>query len=158
MAAPGRKPKPTKLHIINGNPSKKNLDTNEPKPKPIKPSCPRWLHPIAKKEWRRLAKDLERIGLLTVIDRIAFANLCQAYARMIENEKIISEQMKYMKTNSYETEKGARCLIPQVSASLRYQQLIKAFCAEFGLTPSSRSRIQLPGQEEDDEFSNFLDS
>ena len=38
--------------------------------------------------------------------------------------------------------------LPQVSMAQRYLALVKAFCSEFGLTPSSRSRMTLPGQAE----------
>jgi phage terminase small subunit len=42
-----------------------NKIKNEPKPKQIAPKCPSWLEPDAKKEWRRLSKELESMGLLT---------------------------------------------------------------------------------------------
>ena len=50
MATRGRKPKPTHLKVLAGNPGKRPLPKNEPKPKPIAPRCPQWLDPIARKE------------------------------------------------------------------------------------------------------------
>jgi hypothetical protein len=35
-------------------------------------------------------------------------------------------------------------------------QLIRAFCTEFGMTPSSRGRIQVPEQSKKDEAEDFL--
>ena len=58
MTIKGRKPKPTKLHILNGNPSRLDLEEkikNEPIPQSIAPECPDWLLDEAKKEWNRLA-------------------------------------------------------------------------------------------------------
>jgi len=82
MTIPGRKPKPTKLKIIEGNPGKRPLNENEPIPQSIAPECPDWLSDDAKKEWKRLAPELERLGLLTVLDMAAFAGYCQSYAKL----------------------------------------------------------------------------
>jgi phage terminase small subunit len=37
----------------------------------------------------------------------------------------------------------------------QYLQVIRAFCVEFGLTPSSRARMVLPKDDEDDEENDF---
>ena len=47
MASP--KPKPTKLKILEGNPGKRPLNLNEPKPKQVVPKCPDWLMDDARK-------------------------------------------------------------------------------------------------------------
>lgn len=63
MATRGRKPKPTAMKELEGNPGKHPLNTSEPKPNKKAPACPKWLEPEAKKEWRRLAKQMEAIGI-----------------------------------------------------------------------------------------------
>ena len=50
-------------------------------PKGKLPRRPEWLEEDAKKEWKRLGKVLAEMGMLTEIDRAAFAGYCQAYAR-----------------------------------------------------------------------------
>lgn len=45
----GRKNTPTQLKVLNGNPGKRPLNQNEPKPKPVMPECPSWLNGYAKK-------------------------------------------------------------------------------------------------------------
>lgn len=60
MATRGRKPKPTAMKELEGNPGKHPLNTSEPKPNKKAPACPKWLEPEAKKEWRRLAKQMLR--------------------------------------------------------------------------------------------------
>ena len=52
MALKGRKPKPTAIKILEGNPRKRKLNTKEPRPKKIAPKCPVWLDVEAKREWR----------------------------------------------------------------------------------------------------------
>ena len=44
----GRKPKPTALKKLEGNPGKRKLNTKEPVPDKGMPDCPKWLLPEAK--------------------------------------------------------------------------------------------------------------
>jgi P27 family predicted phage terminase small subunit len=54
----------------------------------------------------------------------------------------------------YENKAGAVNVIarPEVNIATKYAQLVKSFCAEFGLTPSSRCRLLLPKDKEADQF------
>jgi len=56
MAA-GRKRKPTVLKVLEGNPGKRPLNKNGPKPKPVAPKTPKHLNSVAKKEWKRVAAE-----------------------------------------------------------------------------------------------------
>ena len=47
----GRKPKPTAVKKLEGNPGKRKLNTKEPNPGKGMPDCPAWLLPEAKTEW-----------------------------------------------------------------------------------------------------------
>ena len=136
MAQRGRKPKPTALKTLEGNPGKRQLNVNEPKPLAKAPSCPKWLDPEAKKEWKRLSKKMEQIGILTEIDMAAFAGYCQAYARWKAAEEFISKHGSIVKTPS-----GYWQQVPQVSIAQQYMKAMQKFAEQFGLTPASRSRI-----------------
>lgn len=136
MAQRGRKPKPTAVKILEGNPGKRKLDMGEPRPEKKAPRCPAWLEDEAKKEWKRMAKQLEQLGILTEIDMAAFAGYCQAYARWKEAEEYISENGMIMKAPS-----GYCQQVPQVSIAQTYLKIMNRFCEQFGLTPSARSRI-----------------
>ena len=146
MATRGRKPKPTAMKELEGNPGKHPLNTSEPKPNKKAPACPKWLEPEAKKEWRRLAKQMEAIGILTEVDMAAFAGYCQAYARWKEAEEFISRHGTIVKTPS-----GYWQQVPQVSIAQTYLKIMHKFCEQFGLTPSARSRIiaDKAGENED---------
>ena len=136
MAQRGRKPKPTALKELEGNPGKRQLNINEPKPLAKAPSCPKWLDPEAKKEWKRLSKKMEQIGILTEIDMAAFAGYCQAYARWKAAEEFISKHGSIVKTPS-----GYWQQVPQVSIAQQYMKAMQKFAEQFGLTPAARSRI-----------------
>ena len=116
----GRKPKPTAVKKLEGNPGKRKLNTKEPMPGKGMPDCPKWLLPEAKEEWNRLCEKLNQMGVLTEIDRAAFAAYCQSYARWKEAQEHINSEGA-----TYETEK----------------RLMMSAASEFGLTPSARSRI-----------------
>ena len=136
MATRGRKPTPTAIKELEGNPGKRKLNDKEPRPEKKAPSCPKWLEPEAKKEWRRLAKKMELMGVLTEVDMAAFAGYCQAYARWREAEEFLSQHGTIFKTPS-----GYVQQVPQVSIAMQNLKIMQSFCAEFGLTPSSRARL-----------------
>lgn len=136
MAARGRKPIPTAVKMLEGNPGKRNLNVKEPQPAKKAPRCPVWLEDEAKKEWKRMAKQLEQLGILTDIDMAAFAGYCQAYARWKEAEEFITQHGTIVKTPS-----GYWQQVPQVSIAQTYLKIMNKFCEQFGLTPSARSRL-----------------
>lgn len=136
LAQSGRKSKPTAVKVLEGNPGKRSLNTQEPKPVKKAPRCPFWLEDEAKKEWKRMAKQLEQLGILTEIDMAAFAGYCQAYARWKEAEEFITQHGTIVKTPS-----GYWQQVPQVSIAQTYLKIMNRFCEQFGLTPSARSRI-----------------
>ena len=136
MATRGRKPKPTALKILEGNPGKRPINENEPIPPKGTVKCPTWLEPEAKKEWKRLAPSLEAMGVLTQADLTAFAGYCQAYARWKEAEEFLTKHGSLVKTpNGYWQQ------VPQVSIAQSNLKIMMNIAAQFGLTPSARSRI-----------------
>lgn len=86
----GRPPKPTHLKVLEGNPGKRALNKNEPRPQAKIPSCPKHLDKEAKVEWKRISKQLLLLGLLTEVDRAALAAYCQAWSRWIYAEEKIN--------------------------------------------------------------------
>lgn len=136
MAQRGRKPKPTALKVLEGNPGKRPLNGAEPAPAHKAPRCPSWLEAEAKREWKRMGRILEQMGLLTEMDMAAFAGYCQAYARWKEAEEFISQHGTMVRTPN-----GYLQQVPQVSIAQTNMKIMLRFCEQFGLTPSARSRI-----------------
>ncbi len=155
MATKGRKPLPTALKILEGDRGKGRRPINEHEPTPPKGviKCPSWLLPEAKKEWKRLAPSLEAMGVLTIWDIESFSAYCQAYARWKEAEEFITQHGTIVKTPS-----GYWQQVPQVSIAQTYLKIMNKIAEQFGLTPSSRSRI-IAGAGEDpsrDEMEELL--
>jgi len=148
----GRPKKPTELKILEGNPGKRPIDINEVKPEKGIPTCPKWLHKYAKQEWNELAEKLKKLGLLTEIDKAAFAGYCQSYARWRESEEFL-ETVEMVK----ETESGYLQQSPYVSISHKNLQLMGTYLSKFGLSPSDRAGLVIDkGSEEKGGFEGLL--
>ena len=115
----GRKPKPTALKKLEGNPGKRKLNTKEPMPGKGMPDCPKWLLPEAKMEWERLCVKLSEMGVLTEIDMAAFAAYCQSYARWKEAQEHIDSE-----GSIFETDKGYQQQTPWVGIANTNQKLM----------------------------------
>ena len=154
MSGPPRKP--TKLKELEGNPSKRTLNKFEPQPKVEIPLCPVHLCSEARAEWKRIIPELERLGLISKVDRAALAAYCQAYGRWVKAEKALKAiEDKFKNTNAggglcYQTPKGYWVMQPLVGVANKSLEQMHKFLIEFGMTPASRSRISVnaPGSED----------
>jgi len=155
----GRPRKPTELHVLNGNPSKKkDLGKNEPKPAPVvsAPKPPSWMNADGKKMWKRQVPGLQRVGLLTEADLESFIVLCQSYGEWVEAEKDMKKNGKYC---IYTNKAGAENEIerPVVRVADKAYARYKSMCTEFGITPASRTRIEIkPAEQEQDPMEMLL--
>ena len=144
MATRGRKPKPTKLRVVGGNAGKRALNKKEPKPEAHLPDPPDFLSEEALEEWQRVAAEMYDLGLLSKIDRAAFAAYCQAYGRWRQAEEALGKLAAKDKTASglmIKTKNGNAIQNPLVGTANRAMADAMRLAAEFGMTPSSRSRI-----------------
>lgn len=142
----GRKPKPTALRIVQGNPGKRSLPKAEAKPQVGLPNPPEHLTAEAKREWWRMGRRLVRLGLMTEIDKAALAVYSQAWARWAETEAKIREVDALMPGAQFNKER--RHFVKQAAEAMRD---LMRYLVEFGMTPSSRSRVHAskPAEETD---------
>lgn len=153
MGRRGSPPKSTHLKLLAGT-FRKDRAKHHPQPQasPEVPTPPAFLGKTAKNEWRRVAPELHRLGLLTQLDRASFAAYCASYGRWVELEKIVTAQgMTFM------TKRGVVYKRPEVTMAQKECALMRQFALEFGLTPTSRSRIEVPEPPKpDDDDWEFL--
>jgi P27 family predicted phage terminase small subunit len=154
-----RRPKPTHLKLVQGNPGRRPLNQNEPQPRRKMPSPPPELNDDAKREWRRVAKDLHSLGLLTWIDRAAMSAYCQAYGRWIVAERAVSEMAKRdLLTHGLmiKTTNGNAVQNPLIGTANKAMHAMMRYASEFGMTPSARSRLSSPtGADKTNPFAEF---
>ncbi len=157
---PGPAPKPTFLKILEGNLGKRPLNENEPKPKRTIPSCPKHIDSIAKKRWKELSKFLFDLGLLTEIDGDALGAYCQLYADWVRLENEIREDKSDIQLKHTIDAAGNEFLEmkpnPRIVMKRETLKLMKSFLAEFGMTPSSRSRIGVQPKGKKDDLEEML--
>lgn len=133
---PGPKKKPTALSIIQGNPGKRSLNKNEPKPKAGAPRCPVSLSDDAKKHWRTIVKQLAAAKIMTKLDSDALALYCEAYARWNDANQHLQKFGIVVKSPQ-----GWPIQSPYLSISNRAFDQMKSMLGEFGMTPASRTKI-----------------
>jgi len=151
----GRKPKPTALKTLEGNPGKRRINDREPEAPHAVPDCPEHLDDVARAEWFRTAKVLMDMGLLTLADRAALAAYCVAYSRWVHAEQQVKKYGTVVKSPT----KGFPMKSPYLTVADQAMESMRKLMVEFGLTPSSRSRIKLPdGAVKADEFELFLEA
>lgn len=71
----GRRPKPTHLKVVTGNPGKRKLNDQEPKPPREVPSPPEHLTDWGKMAWVKVSLLLDGMGVLTTADSLALERL-----------------------------------------------------------------------------------
>jgi P27 family predicted phage terminase small subunit len=136
----GRKPTPSRLHELRGDPGKRHRSRDsEPRPDALEkaPRPPAHLNRRAAAEWRRIVKELVALRLIAKIDHASLAAYCSAYATYIEAD----ERLKSENWTTTTARGGSR---PNPLFKIRDDALknVQKFAGEFGLTPSSRSRVK----------------
>lgn len=150
---PGRRPKPTAIHILNGNPSdlsRAELEAKSSwKPKVGFPEMPKTLPKNAQREWRRMCNILfHQRGVLTVADGKALAGYCSAWAMWEDAQECINRDGSYIRVMILDKRTGELVLgdlkvNPAVLVQLKALQGMRQFAIEFGMTPASRTKIHV---------------
>jgi P27 family predicted phage terminase small subunit len=148
----GRRPKPTRLKVLTGNPGKRPLNEGEPRPEIAIPDCPEELGETARREWNRLVGELASLKLLTNFDRAALAAYCGAYALWAQATEAIQKYGVMIKSPS-----GYPVQSPYVSVANRQAEIMMRIASEFGFTPASRSRISTHPKAEPTLFDRLED-
>jgi P27 family predicted phage terminase small subunit len=132
----GPAPKPTAIKRLEGNPGKRKLNEAEPTPKQGVPECPDHLDKVARIEWERLTTILVDMRVLTEADYIALGSLCQAYSTLMNAQKQMNKTGILYKSKSGYIQQS-----PLLGIIHTQTTIVNNLLREFGLTPSSRTRV-----------------
>jgi P27 family predicted phage terminase small subunit len=146
----GRKPVPTALKIVRGNPGGRPLPVNEPTPQGDA-QMPEWLSPAAAKHWPMVAKQLRDAGVLTSLDSAALALYCEAFSRWMHANEQIAKFGPVVKAPS-----GFPVQSPFLAITNKAHEQMTKLLIEFGMTPSSRSRVTKAPSGEQDQYAGFV--
>ena len=137
----GRKPTPTAILKARGSWRAKTRK-REPNPDKGRPRVPSFLKGTAKTEWLKLVEMLERMSILTKIDGNALARYCRLWQRWREAEEFLRKKG----SDQYEVKDGKGRVVsyrmyPMAKSAATLAVELRRLEQEFGLTPSSRTRI-----------------
>jgi P27 family predicted phage terminase small subunit len=147
----GRKPKPTALKLLEGNPGKRAINRAEPKPRVVLPKPPEHLSDEEKNKWNLTVRELHPLGLVTTIDKDALAMYCVIFMRWVKAEKMVRDKGEIIKTAA-----GNIIQNPYLSIANRALEQLNKLGAEFGMTPSSRSRVKVDAADPERELEWML--
>lgn len=132
----GRRPKPTALKLAQGVPGHRALPQGEPQPE-RGAYPPAWLqNKVALDYWNVIAPQLDEIGVLTRIDAVSLALLCDCVARYKKARAAVEKHGLTMVTH-----RGALVERPEVRTMDRAHDRMLKILLEFGGTPASRARV-----------------
>lgn len=152
MGLRGPLPAADNVRHLRGTPDRRANPGKPLKAAPKRPNPPTWLGREAKAEWRRIVPELDKLGILAVVDRAVIATYCDAWQRWTEARQLIDDNGLAV----LNPERGwVKNPVWQVyrDAAATLQSLAK----ELGVSPATRLRMTLPEQDADDDGAGLLD-
>lgn len=158
----GRKPKPLKRQISEGDTRKKGVRklkqalAAEPKATRGLPDCPRHLKGRARAAWAFWREELIDMKLDCRPDAMMLEGACVGYARAVQADLIVAKEGPICIVESLDSQTKNPILKlkthPAVTISKACWSQVRSFCSEFGLSPVSRTRLALekPDDGKDD--------
>ena len=165
---PGRRRKPTRLHLVHGT-YKRTKHGNRPdspdakqraaepkapaKPatrkrgqrKPVDPAgssakfpAPKWLDPAALEVWNEYAPELRAMQLLDKQDGPTFAAFCVAVAELRWCQQAANRKKRFTRMANGNGER----IHTVTKYRLEVAQKVATLGAEFGMSPASRSKVE----------------
>jgi P27 family predicted phage terminase small subunit len=170
----GRNRKSERQHKLEGTFQKvRHAGTVTPTAPVGQPASPKALEGDALEEWDRMVERLTQVGTVSRVDDAALYQYCRLFA---ETEALAVSQLETMASIDIVEEnlhglKGAelvqcfqeitklRQLEARYGTQIRQGRMaLRQYLVEFGMTPSSRTRVRLPDTQDADPFSEFDDT
>ena len=147
----GRPRTPTAVKEAKGNPGKRASGKKEPDPNYLSDlTPPEWLSAGAREVWKQEAPKFSRSRLLTEVDVLAFAALCQSahdYRRAVEKTGHLDVNCQYKEVEGQGVPVGAH-LNPWAMVKSMASKQLGMWLRKFGGTPQDRTRIEVHPQAE----------
>lgn len=144
---PSPKPRPASLRLLNGRHAGVDSGGRKVEPGPefrrLLPLKPMELSPLAAEHWDLIVEELARLELTKPIDAGALSVTCETWARFAAAQAAINRdgiivEVEMSRGDVTWTEHRPHPALRIVEAASREY---RAWCSEFGLTPSAESRV-----------------
>lgn len=149
-----------KKHLTKEEIEQRRAEEEAVRPNDDKVNCPSWVKDkVARKEYNRVAKELQELKLLTNLDVNTLANYCIAFSNYVN----ATQQMEGQPLVIEQTNKAGFTNIvanPLINIQLKYSDEMKKLASEMGLSISSRLKLVVPKKDEDkprSKFEEFMD-
>lgn len=149
---PGRKPTPTHLKIVSGNPGRRPLPQNEPMPVGDLNESPEWLTESQKAGWRYVIEHAPK-GLLKPLDSALLVLWVVAEDIHRQAAESLAESGSLTTPGSM----GQPVPSPYLHIMASQCQIMFKAAAEMGFSPAARTRIQVVQETGPNEFSRLRD-
>ena len=143
----GRPPKPTRLKVMAGTDQPCRIMPNEMEVSRLLniPEPPMQLNELGLREWDNITAELYGKQMLHLVDLPLVAAYCNEMALYIESEKILL----LGRIDEFYNDEGVlikRTAKPEQKIAKDALAAALKLAAQFGLTPSARTRISMPQQ------------
>ena len=141
---PGPRPQPTVVRLVRGNKNKRPVNDREPILPVLQLDPPDSLDDRHKAVWLDYAQLLSNMRVLTIADASALMRLTRLKVRVEDLEQDIDAN-GYSYTTVDQQGNEHQTTRPEVRAWGDADRRFKQYLTEFGLTPSSRTRVKTNG-------------
>jgi P27 family predicted phage terminase small subunit len=153
-----RRPAPTSLKILRGNPGKRALNQHEPIPPADAIQPPSWLKGHALAKWRELVPLLTAVRLLTNVDVGPLARYCDTWSWWRQCREEIQRDGDVMTIRDRHGNPTYHQQHPRVSIANKLASNLTALEREFGLSPAARSTLHVKPETPVDELTAFFEN
>lgn len=147
----GRKPKPMALRMSEGDTRKIGakklaaLAESEPKAQSGLPKCPSHLKGRSRQAWEFWSEQLQAMNIDKRPDAQMLEGAAVNYARAVEADILVEKDglvvLEPIVSKGGEVVGEKRVTNPAIAISNAAWNQVRAFCAEFGFSPVSRTRL-----------------
>jgi P27 family predicted phage terminase small subunit len=141
----GRKPRPSHLRVVDGTKPRNGTNAREPQVKRNLHAVPEGLTKGQKEAWTYAIANAPA-GLLKTLDRDVLLTYVVARDLLMEANK---KQAKLSMVRR--TAFGTDVVSPYINVIAKQSLILMKAAAEMGFTPSSRSRIEIDAEAENDD-------
>lgn len=152
---PGPPRTPTALRLVKGNPSKRAINKNEPKPPSGVPPIPKHFNKQEKYWFKRVGEELDCANVITKLDGMALELLIGAYVEWRKHRDVIDQVGETYNVTNMQGETLVKAH-PRVVMMEKAWMRVHRMLSEFGMTPSARSKVSSEGKGEADPLEEFL--
>lgn len=136
MGQRGPAPTPVGLQLLRGNPGKRRLNLDTPKPK-SRPTPPVGMSDASRAIWARIIRSYGRTGILTAVDADALRIYCEAVVRYTQAAELLEEDGPLVPGSH----RGQLVKNPLHQVMRDNADLVRVLAREFGFTPSARNGL-----------------